>query len=75
MFTYRNSEFKGELSIVQGAGNTGLYHLMIDQYYKGRLRVSAFDDSLVFDGEFADLAEGFGDFLHLLKWIKSELSK
>jgi hypothetical protein len=29
--------------------------------------------SLVFDSEFADLAEDFGVFLELVNWIKSEL--
>ena len=46
---------------------------MIDNYYKGRLRLSAFDNRWFFDGEFADLAEDFGLFLELTNWIKSEL--
>jgi hypothetical protein len=30
IFTYRGKEYKGDLSIVQGAGDTGVYHLTID---------------------------------------------
>ena len=50
-----------------------MYHLVIDNYYKGRFRLSAFDNSWVFDGEFGDIAEGFGMWLCLLSWIKLEL--
>jgi hypothetical protein len=74
-FTHIGKEYTGELSKVQGAGSTAVYHLMIDHYYKGRLRLSAFDNRWVFDGEFGQLAEGFGELLHLAHWIKHELEK
>jgi hypothetical protein len=72
-FTFKGKEYAGELSQVQGAGSSVLYHLMIKNYYHGCLRISLFNNRWVFDGEFADLAEGFGSFLELLPWIKSEL--
>jgi hypothetical protein len=74
-FSHNGKWYTGELSQVQGAGSSAVYHLMIDKYYKGCLRVSAFDNRWVFDGEFADLAEGFGMWLHILDWIKSELEE
>ena len=40
---------------------------------KAGYHLSAYDNRLVFDGEFADLAEGFGMWLQIFKWIKSEL--
>jgi hypothetical protein len=72
IFTHNGAQYTGKLSQVQGAGDTGVYHLMIDNYYRGRLRLSAFDNKWVFDGEFAQLAEGFGALLHLVHWIRSE---
>ena len=74
-FTFEGKEYAADLFQVQGAGDTSVYHLMIDDYYRGRLRLSAFDNRWVFDGEFADLAEGFGEFVQLLYWIKLELKE
>jgi hypothetical protein len=42
-FTHAGKKYSSELSQVQGAGETSVYHLMIDDYYKGRLRLSVFD--------------------------------
>jgi len=36
-FTFNGKEYTGDLSKVQGAGDCSVYHLMIDNYYKGRL--------------------------------------
>jgi hypothetical protein len=72
-FTHNNNEYTGELSQVQDAGDTAVYYLMIDNYYRGRLRLSAFDNRWIFDGEFADLAEGFGAWLTFIDWIKPEI--
>lgn len=58
-FTHNGKQYSGTLTQVQGAGQTGVWHLMIGNYYKGRLRVSAFDNKWVFDGEFAELADEF----------------
>jgi len=74
-FTHNSKQYTGDLSRVQGAGETGVYHLMINNYYRGRLRLSAFDNRWVFDGEFAPLAEAFGAFLHLLDWITCEMEE
>jgi hypothetical protein len=71
-FTFNSKEYAGDLSRVQGAGDTAVYYLMIDRYYRGRLRLSGFDNRRVFDGEFADLAKGFEVCLNLIDWIKSE---
>lgn len=74
-FRYQGSEYSGELSQVQGAGSTSVYHLLIDIYYKGRLRISAFNNHWIFGGEFADLAEGFGGWTELINWIKLHFSR
>jgi hypothetical protein len=36
-FDYLGSEFSGYLSKVSGAGTNGMYHLMINGYYRGQL--------------------------------------
>ena len=72
IFTYKGKQYEGEFLRVQGGGDTGIYHLMIDKYYRGCLRLSAFNNQWVFDGEFADLADGYGTFLQMLSWIKTE---
>jgi hypothetical protein len=74
-FTYKGKQYSGELSQVQGAGSSAVCHLMINNYYHGCLRISLFNNRWVFDGEFAELAEGFGELLHLVNWIKSELEE
>jgi hypothetical protein len=60
IFTHKGKEFIGDLSQVQGAGSSAMYHLMINKYYRGCLRISMFDNRWLFDGEFAELAEAFG---------------
>jgi hypothetical protein len=62
-FTHRDKEYIGEFDKVSGAGQGGVYHLMIDKFYKGRLRFSTFTNTWVFDGEFADLADRFGRYV------------
>jgi hypothetical protein len=62
-FVYNGRQVIAELDQVQGAGATGVYHLMIDNYYRGRLRFSTFENRWVFDGEFAELAERFGRYV------------
>ena len=74
-FEFGGNSYIGELSQVRGAGSTAVYHLMIDQFYRGRLRLSAFDNSWVFDGEFADMAEAFGVWLSVVNWAKNELAE
>ena len=71
-FTHAGKEYSGDLSQVQGAGSTAVHHLTINNYFKGRLRVSAFDGRWVFDGEFDDLAEAFAAWLLFIEWIKQE---
>lgn len=60
-FCHGGKEYYGLFSRVQGAGATSVYHLTINQYYKGRLRLSAFNNRWVFDGEFAHKAEWFSE--------------
>lgn len=45
--THEGKEYSGSLDQVQGAGGNSVYHLMIDKYYKGRLR--RYNDTWVFD--------------------------
>jgi hypothetical protein len=72
-FTHAGKEYSGKLSQVQGAGSTAVHHLTINNYFKGRLRVSAFDGTWVFDGEFDDLAGAFAAWLLFIEWIKQEV--
>jgi hypothetical protein len=67
IFTYHGKEYSGDFGLVQGAGDNSVYHLIIDKYYKGRLRVSAFDNRWGFDGEFPELAEAYGSFMELVQ--------
>jgi hypothetical protein len=62
-FEHNGKQYSGVLSQVQGAGETGVYHLTVNKYYKGRLRFSSFTNSWVFDGEFEELAEKFAEFI------------
>jgi hypothetical protein len=62
-FTHNGKEYIGDLQRVSGAGQSGVYHLAIDKYYKGRLRFSTFTNKWEFDGEFSDLAERFGKYV------------
>jgi hypothetical protein len=62
-FVYNGRQVIANLDQVQGAGATGVYHLTIDNYYRGRLRFSTFDNKWVLDGEFGELAERFGRYV------------
>jgi hypothetical protein len=46
-FTVQDKTLKGFLNAVSGSG-VGMYHLIIDGYYYGRVR--KYNDSWVFDG-------------------------
>lgn len=58
-FKHNDKQHFGLFSQVQGGGGTAVYHLIIDRYYRGRLRLSAYDNKWVFDGESTDKAEWF----------------
>ena len=63
-FTHEGKEYSGTLDKVQGAGASQVFHLMIDKYYKGRLR--RYNDKWVFDPTpknewLKDFAELFGE--------------
>lgn len=75
IFTYEGKEYSGQFSKVTGAADTSVYHLMIAGYYKGCLWVSGLTNQWVLDGEFADIAEGFGLFLAMADCIKDEHKK
>jgi hypothetical protein len=72
IFTFKDREYTADLSQVQGAGSSAVYHLTINNYYHGCLRISLFDNRWAFEGKFAELAEGLGELLHLVEWIKCE---
>ena len=46
---YNDQQYDGILTKVAGSGNTSTFHLMIDNYYYGRLRYSEFQKRWVFD--------------------------
>jgi hypothetical protein len=57
-FEHEGIHYSGNLDPVSGAGGN-TWHLMINQRYHGRLRRN--DRGWVFDGDFRDLAEYFGE--------------
>ncbi|RYE36336.1 MAG: hypothetical protein EOP48_29685 [Sphingobacteriales bacterium] len=63
-FTHESGVTFGEFIQVSGAGSTEVFFLMVDDYYKGRLR---FSNKWIFDGAYETLAEDFGLFLTFLK--------
>lgn len=61
-FTHNNKQYSGILSEVMGAGSTEVWHLMIDDYYYGRLRIA--NGKFVFDSnrgmeDIVDQLEGY----------------
>ena len=74
-FTFQERIYDATMSRVQGAGDSSVYYLYINQYYSGRLRISAFDDQWIFDGMFADLAEALGIFLEYIGWVRSQMEQ
>lgn len=64
-FDHQGKYYKGQFAPVMGAGGSSVFHLMIDNYYCGRLR---YTDRWVFDptpktGSFVELTEYFGDYV------------
>jgi hypothetical protein len=62
-FTFRNVEYTGELSDVHGGGGTHHYHLMVGNWYWGRLRFANqewFFDPTPKHPEMEHMAEYFG---------------
>lgn len=71
-FEHDGKTYSGYFSQVQGGGSTAVFHLMIDKFYWGRLRLSA-DNEWVFDPTphdpwLADYAAEFG-FL-IISWFQ-----
>jgi hypothetical protein len=65
-FEHEGKEYTGSFDEVQGAGTSKVWYLMIDNYYKGRLRMT--DRGWVFDPtpktqSMAELANFFGDYI------------
>jgi hypothetical protein len=46
-FRYKGVEYTGELSSVMGAASTTVYHLSVNKFFWGRLRMA--NDKWVFD--------------------------
>lgn len=63
-FEHNGKHYTGHFHAVAGAGSTRIWHLMVDNYYKGCLR---FTDKWVFDSNcgMEDLAKFFGEFILL----------
>jgi hypothetical protein len=59
-FTHNGVTYTGTLDPVFGAG-ANTWHIMINSYYRGRLRLVEGD--WFCDGDFSDLAEYFGQYL------------
>jgi hypothetical protein len=62
-FEYQGKTYSGSFNAVCGAGvDTGVWYLMINNFYYGRLRTSSF--GWFFDGNiFNDLADYFGAYV------------
>lgn len=61
-FTYRDKEYKGELTSVTGAGSSSLFYLFIDNYFRGQFFYSDSEKRWIFksnDGMFEDLEDYF----------------
>lgn len=65
-FDYKGKHCEGTLSEVHGAGATGVFHLMINNFYRGQLintqKGWAFYSN---SGEMADLSNFFGEQVRL----------
>ena len=48
-FEAKGKQYSGYLIRVSGAAETAMFHLMIDNYYYGRLRFSSFTNAWEFD--------------------------
>lgn len=67
-FTYKGKQYHGEFSRVAGSGSNAMFHLTVDRYFWGRLRLSEFDNKWYFDAppkmeELEQLANEFGDLI------------
>jgi len=63
-FDHDGQHYDGHFAPVSGAGSSATFHLMINNYYFGRLRMGP--QGWVFDsnsGLFAKLADYFGDYV------------
>lgn len=60
-FEHKGNRYTGYFQSVAGAGSSQIFHLMIDNYYYGRLRTS--DRGWVFDSNsgMEDMAQLFGE--------------
>jgi hypothetical protein len=60
-FTHKGKLYSGYFHAVQGAGSSQVWHLMINDYYYGRLR---YTDKWVFDSQIMpEMAEEFGSYI------------
>lgn len=69
-FTSEGNTHTGTFNKIAGAGSTAVFHLMIDNYYCGRLRMAG--DNWFFDPTpktepFKTLAEEFGNYV--VAWV------
>ena len=64
LLTLLDRQFSGLLVKVSGAGDSSMFHLMIDNYYYGRLRYSQFEQRWVFDSnKKSDMVQPLGEYM------------
>lgn len=78
-FIFRENEYKGELQKVAGANSSSTWHLMIDNFFCGRLCKA---DKWVFDStpktkKFEHMAEHFGRYITAIdhQWMQPLLEQ
>ena len=74
LFDHEGQAFKGSFDEVQGSGTSKTWHLMINNFYLGKLRL--IDSGWVFDPtpqneSMAELANFFGD--HVTDWYNENV--
>lgn len=69
-FNHKAKDYSGHFTQIQGAGNSAVYHLMVDSYYKGRLRYSEFTKGWMFDSNSMPEMAGYFE-----EWARENLKQ
>ena len=63
-FDYKGKNYKGYFIAVSGSG-ANVWHLMIDNYYRGNLQYTEKSGWQYYGNSFGDMAEFFADYIIL----------
>lgn len=71
-FEFEGKTYSGFFQSVMGAGSSAMFHLMIDNFYFGRLRFSDFTNDWVFDGNKPGMEKMAAEFGYwVTAWVDS----